>query len=75
MSVVFLGEHGRRVFHYELSESISTLLASLLQSGATFAEPKKILILGLHFFSTSVTTARTLLRILAYFFLQKGNFF
>ena len=38
-------------------------------------EPKKFLPFRFTFFSTSVTTARTLLRILAYFFLQIGNFF
>ena len=35
-----------------------------LQSGATFAEPKKILFVDLTFFSTIVTTARLVSRIL-----------
>ena len=36
---------------------------------------KNRLLIDFDDFSTSVTTARTLLRILAYFFLQIGNFF
>ena len=38
-------------------------------------EPKKFLPLRFTFFSTSVTTARTLLRILAYFFFANRQFF
>ena len=55
-----------RLFHKKRSRR--------LQSGAIFAEPKKILNVDSLFFSTSVTTVRTLLRILAYFFLQMVTF-
>jgi len=46
-----------------------------LQSGATFAEVKKILNVDLTFFSTFLTTVRDTLRISAYLFLQIGSFF
>ena len=51
------------------------ILLTALQSGATFAEPKKFLLFDLTFFSTFVTTARAVWRILVYFFFANRQFF
>ena len=63
-------------FSLSRSEEYRCILTLLvLQSGATFAEPKKILIFDFTFFSPLVTTVRATLRISAYLFLQISSFF